>query len=90
MGRIPDYRVAQWFGNHRPKTAIVFGYHRHKRSPLDRGDLLAERREQEEVHLQSLMQALPGLPRQDIALMAQDVTGLEAVLRLGTRLSASD
>ena len=58
-----------------------------KRSPLDSGDFLDERHRQEEVHLQTLTEALPHISRQDIALMAQDVTGLESVQRLSAALA---
>lgn len=57
-----------------------------KRSPLNSGDFLAARRQQEEAHLQTLTEALPELSRQDIALVARDVTGLAAVQSLGAML----
>ena len=57
-----------------------------KRSPSDCGEFLAERRRQEDVHMQTLSHALPDLPRQDISLMAQDVVGLEALQRLAADL----
>ncbi len=60
-----------------------------KRSPPDRGEFLKERRQQEEAHLRTLNQALPQLPRQNIDLMAHDVTGLEAVQQLGMALGRS-
>ena len=60
-----------------------------KRSPSNSGEFLEERRQQEEVHLQTLVAALPNLPRQDITLIAQDVVGLEAVRRLGFALAQS-
>ncbi len=59
-----------------------------KRSPENSGAFLEERRRQEEVHLKTLTEALPELPRQDVALMAQDVTGLEAVQQLGAALAS--
>ena len=58
-----------------------------KRSPKNSGEFLEERRQQEDVHLRTLAEALPELPRQDITLMAQDVVGLEAVQRLGILLT---
>ncbi len=58
-----------------------------KRSPRDSGEFLADRRRQEEAHLQTLAEALPAVGRQDITLMAQDVVGLEAVRRLGLALA---
>jgi arsenite-transporting ATPase len=59
-----------------------------KRSPENSGEFLEERRRQENVHLRTLSEALPDLPRQEISLMAQDVVGLEAVQRLGALLAA--
>lgn len=58
-----------------------------KRSPQNAGTFLEERRRQEDAHLETLAEALPTLPRQDITLMAQDVVGLEAVSQLGMTLA---
>ena len=52
-----------------------------KRLPDGLGDFLTERRTQEEVHLATLKEALPHLPRQDLTLVAHDVVGLEALER---------
>jgi len=43
------------------------------------GDFLAGRRAQEEVHLQTLSDALPDVPRFDLPLTAHDVTGIDAL-----------
>ncbi|MCW8194474.1 ArsA family ATPase [Proteobacteria bacterium 005FR1] len=50
-----------------------------KRVPADAGSFLAERRAQEEIHLRTLAEALPRLPRQDFALAAHDILGLEGL-----------
>jgi len=57
-----------------------------KRSPVDQGEFMAERHAQEERHLQSLDEALPDIPRQDIFLAAQDIVGLAALEDLSQRL----
>ncbi len=43
------------------------------------GEFLAERRAQEERHLMTLADALPDVPRFDLPLSANDVTGLDAL-----------
>ncbi|MDA1372578.1 MAG: ArsA family ATPase [Proteobacteria bacterium] len=57
-----------------------------KRSPNDSGEFLSERRAQEDLHMQTLQQALPEIPHQDLLLMAHDIVGLEAVERLSKKL----
>ena len=58
-----------------------------KRAPANSGDFLDERRAQEEIHLSTLTDAIPLLPRQDIFLQAQDVVGLAAVATFSTAIS---
>ncbi|MGB4247598.1 MAG: ArsA family ATPase [Pseudohongiellaceae bacterium] len=58
-----------------------------KRLPDGLGEFLTERRVQEEVHLATLKQALPDLPRQDLTLVAHDVVGLEALERFARSLA---
>jgi arsenite/tail-anchored protein-transporting ATPase len=50
-----------------------------KRLPTATGEFIIERRRQEEVHMATLIKALPNIPRQDIALVAHDVVGLNAL-----------
>ncbi len=50
-----------------------------KRAPEDGGEFLRERHGLEEKHLQTLSDALPRIPRQDLYLLVQDIVGLEAV-----------
>jgi arsenite-transporting ATPase len=57
-----------------------------KRSPPDSGEFLDGRRAQEEVHLQTLHQALPDVTRQDLHLLAHDIVGLTAVEQLAAML----
>jgi len=58
-----------------------------KRAPPDQGEFLAERHRQEETHLQTLNQALPDIPREDIYLAAQDVLGLKALEEVAAKLA---
>lgn len=60
-----------------------------KRLPDGLGDFLTERRTQEEVHLATLKEALPHLPRQDLTLVAHDVVGLPALVRFVEALKTS-
>jgi len=57
-----------------------------KRAPANAGEFLDERRAQEEIHLQTLADALPDVTRQDLHLLAHDIVGLTAVEELSTRL----
>jgi arsenite/tail-anchored protein-transporting ATPase len=50
-----------------------------KRAPPDEGEFLAERRVQEELHLATLAEALPALPRLDLPLVSRDVVGAVAI-----------
>lgn len=58
-----------------------------KRLPDGLGEFLKERRTQEEIHLATLKEALPHLPRQDLTLVAHDVVGLEALQRFAKSLA---
>lgn len=60
-----------------------------KRSPSDAGAFLAERHAGEQRHLDSLQQALPTLPIQQLPLLAEDVVGEAALRAFGGRLSQS-
>lgn len=58
-----------------------------RRSPADAGALLAERRAVEDRHLVTLRAELPGVPVDEVPLLAGDVVGQEALERLGAALS---
>jgi arsenite-transporting ATPase len=60
-----------------------------KRVPAKAGSFLAERRAQEEVHLATLVEALPHLPRQDLPLSAHDVLGLDGLERFAEVIEAT-
>lgn len=57
-----------------------------KRSPLDSGAFLAGRHAQEAVHLQTLEQALPGVPVEELPLLGSDVVGIDALDAFGNLL----
>ena len=57
-----------------------------KRLPDGLGDFLTERRTQEEIHLRTLAEGLPHLPRKDLTLVAHDVVGLAALERFALTL----
>ncbi len=58
-----------------------------RRSPAGAGDLLAARREREDAHLATLRAELPGVPVDEVPLLAGDVVGHEALERLGAHLT---
>ncbi len=59
-----------------------------KRVPEGLGAFFTERRVQEEIHLATLSEALPHLPRQDLTLVAHDVVGLAALEQFAQRLES--
>lgn len=60
-----------------------------KRSPADAGGFLEGRRAQEEVHLRTLRQELPGVPTLELPLLPEDVVGPEAVQRFAAEIRAA-
>ena len=58
-----------------------------KRSPVEAGAFLAERHAQEQRHLDTLQQALPNLPLQQLPLLAEDVVGEAALEAFGKKLN---
>lgn len=60
-----------------------------KRSPADAGAFLADRHAQEQRHLETLAQALPQLPMQELPLLAEDVIGEAALDAFAQRLIRS-
>jgi arsenite/tail-anchored protein-transporting ATPase len=61
-----------------------------KRTPPDAGAFCAERRAQEDVHLATLAERLPDLPRVELPLIARDVVGAEALEAFAELLRAQD
>lgn len=60
-----------------------------RRSPADAGALLAERRRQEERHLERLRAAVGGIPIAQVPLLAGDLAGSAALATLAEHLVAS-
>ncbi len=58
-----------------------------RRSPADAGGLLADRRVQEQVHLDTLAAALPAIARVELPLQAGDVVGEAALAELAELLA---
>lgn len=85
--RLPVLETIQLNAQLRRTGVKVGGLVVNKRSPEGMGDFLKERRVQEEVHLATLADALPDLPRQDLTLVAHDIVGLEALQRFATTLA---
>lgn len=85
--RLPVLESIQLYDQLRRSGVSVGGLVVNKRLPAGlAGDFLNERRAQEEVHLATLHDALPQLPRQDIFLNAHDVVGLAALELLAASL----
>jgi arsenite/tail-anchored protein-transporting ATPase len=61
-----------------------------KRAPPDAGEFLAERRAQEELHLATLGEGLPALPRIDLPLVSRDVVGAAAIETFANLLRERD
>ena len=69
------------------KTGVAIGgLVVNKRLPEDSSVFLQQRREQEQLHLQELQQALPKVARQDLPLVAHDVVGLTALQQFADSL----
>ncbi|MBB1088076.1 ArsA family ATPase [Lysobacter sp. SG-8] len=60
-----------------------------RRSPTDAGALLAGRAAMEAGHLETLARALPGVPRHEVPLLADEPVGRAALEALATRLAAA-
>lgn len=84
--RLPVLETIELHDQLRRTGVKVGGLIVNKRLPDGLGDFLTERRVQEEVHLATLREALPDLPRQDLTLVAHDVVGLEALERFARAL----
>lgn len=57
-----------------------------RRSPADRGELLAARRNQEEKHIETLRAAVGSIPISQIPLLAGDLAGADALAELASHL----
>lgn len=84
--RLPVLETIELHERLRKAHIHVGGLVVNKRAPANSGDFMEERRQQEEVHLQTLTEALPSIPRQDLALMTHDVVGLDALQLIADNL----
>lgn len=77
--RLPVLETIELYGQLLRSGVQVGGLVVNKRSPADAGDFLAERRAQEEVHLDTVREELPHVPLVELPLLAGDIVG-EAAL----------
>jgi arsenite/tail-anchored protein-transporting ATPase len=88
--RLPVLETLELEAKLRAAGITVGGLVVNKRAPGDAGEFLAERRAQEELHLATLAQGLPSLPRIDLPLEPRDVVGPEALQAFAAALRARD
>ena len=79
--RLPVLETIELYGRLLRSGVEVGGLVVNKRSPADAGGLLAERRAQEEVHLQTVREELPHVPLVELPLLGGDIVGEEALER---------
>jgi arsenite-transporting ATPase len=85
--RMPVLESVELHASLRRSGVNVGGLVVNKRLPAGIDDpFFAERRAQEEAHLQVLEERLPGVPRQDLPLAAHDVTGVDALRQFAATL----
>jgi arsenite-transporting ATPase len=87
--RLPVLETIQLYGQLQRTGVKVGALIVNKRLPEGQDAFMQERRAQEEVHLATLTEALPDLPRQDLALIAHDVVGLKALEQFAESLETS-
>jgi arsenite/tail-anchored protein-transporting ATPase len=88
--RLPVLETLELEAQLRAAGIPVAGLVINKRAPPDEGSFLAERRAQEALHLATLTEGLPALPRLDLPLIARDVVGPEALEAFAARLREPD
>ncbi len=84
--RLPVLETIELYQQLQQAGVEIGGLVVNKRLPEDDSEFLAERREQEEFHLQHLEEELSGLPRTDLFLVAHDVVGLDALEQLAQQI----
>ncbi len=77
--RLPALETIELYGRLLRTGVEVGALVVNKRSPADRGDFLAQRRAQEEVHLDTVRGALPHVPLIELPLLAEDIVGEHAL-----------
>ena len=79
--RLPALETVELYGRLLRSGVDVGALVVNKRSPAGRGEFLARRRAQEEVHLATVREALPHVPLIELPLLAEDIVGEEALAR---------
>lgn len=87
--RLPVLETIELHGQLQRAGVDVGGLVVNKRVPENAGSFLAERKVQEEIHLATLAKALPKLPRQDLALVAHDILGLDALEQFSEQIGST-
>lgn len=79
--RLPALETIELYGQLLRSGVHVGALVVNKRSPAEAGGLLADRHAQEEVHLDTVREALGHVPMIELPLLAGDIVGEEAVAR---------
>ena len=77
--RLPVLETIELYAQLRRAKVDVAGLVVNKRLPEGMQGFLADRREQEDIHLALLQDKLGHLPRKDLQLAAHDVLGVDAL-----------
>jgi arsenite/tail-anchored protein-transporting ATPase len=88
--RLPVLETLELADKLRAAGITVGGLVVNKRTPAEAGEFCRLRRTQEEAHLATLDEGLPGLPRLELPLVASDVVGHEALEAFAALLRARD
>lgn len=84
--RLPVLESVELCASLREAGVDVGGVVVNRLSPTDAGDFMAQRCTQEERHLASLTDMLPGMPMDTLPLLSGDLVGRPAIQRLADRL----
>lgn len=85
--RLPALETIELYGRLLRSGVSVGALVVNKRSPADRGDFLARRRAQEQVHLDTVRAALPHVPLLELPLLAEDIVGEAALERFAGEIA---
>lgn len=85
--RLPALETIELYGRLLRSGVSVGALVVNKRSPADRGDFLARRRAQEQVHLDTVREALPHVPLLELPLLAEDIVGEAALERFAGEIA---
>ncbi|MGC5627036.1 ArsA family ATPase [Georgenia sp. Z1344] len=87
--RLPVLETIELYGQLLRSGVHIGGLVVNKRSPGDASGLLARRRAQEELHLDTVREALPHLPFVELPLLPEDVVGAERVASFSELIAAA-